>query len=156
MNQSNDSILSIKDFISSCSATSESLHKLLPVRLNDHTVLALVDSGNSFYNVLSSSVAKRINLRDYKPYTGSPVGTAAIGSSMDIVGVVPSIVFYLRDETGKEHAMSSRLVIIRDGIFVQTQFICTFCHFWVYLHNLRFICIIWYFLHNLIKFLQKL
>ena len=35
--------------------------------------------------------------------------------------------------------------ITRDGIFVQTQFICTFCHFWVYLHNLRFICIIWYF-----------
>ena len=113
MSQDNEGIFSIKDFISSCSSTSYNLHKLLPVKLKDHTVLALVDSGNSFYNVISSSVAKRINLHDYKPYTGSPVGTAAIGSSINIIGVVPSITFHLLDENGKEHAMSSRLVIVK-------------------------------------------
>ena len=103
----------VKDLISSCNATSANLHKLLPVKLHGHTVMALVDSGNSFYNALSLSVAKRINLRDYQPYTGSPVGTASIGSSINIVGVVPSIVFSLQDDSGKEHAMSSRLVIVK-------------------------------------------
>ena len=103
----------IKDLISSCNASSDNLHKLLPVKINEHTIMALVDSANSFYNVLSLSVAKQMNLRDYKPYTGSPVGTASIGSSIDIVGVIPSITFYLRDESGKEHGMSSRLVIVK-------------------------------------------
>ena len=103
----------IKDLISSCTTVSDNLHKLLSVKIRGHTIMALVDSGNSFYNALSLSVAKRMNLRDYKPYTGSPVGTASIGSSIDIVGVIPSITFYLRDESGKEHGMSSRLVVVK-------------------------------------------
>ena len=103
----------IKDLISSCNDTSVNLHKLIPVKLQGHTIMALVDSGNSFYNALSLSVAKRINLLNYQPYTGSPVGTASIGSSINIVGAVPSILFYLQDDSGKEHAMSSRLVIVK-------------------------------------------
>ena len=114
MSQPKDTLFSeVKDLISSCSATSANLHKLLPVKLHGHMIMALVDRGNSFYNALSLSVAKRINLRDYQPYTGSPVGTVSIGSSIDIVGVVPSISLQLQDDSGKEHAMTSRLVIVK-------------------------------------------
>ena len=102
-----------KDFISSCSSISASLHKFLPVKLCGRSVMALVDSGNSFYNALSLSVAKRVNLHDYQPYQGSPVGTASLGSSIDIVGIVPSIEFRLKDQDGKEHPMKSRLVIVK-------------------------------------------
>ena len=109
----NSSSSEVKDLISSCNATSANLYKLLPVKLHGQTIMALANSGNSFYNALSLSVAKRINLLDYQPYTGSPVGTASIGSSIDIVGVVPSITFYLQDDSGKEHAMSSGLVIVK-------------------------------------------
>ena len=113
MTQIVNSSSEIKDLISSCTTTSANLHKLLPVKIHGHTIMALVDSGNSFYNALSLSVAKRINLSDYQPYKGSPVGTASIGSSINIVGVVPSIVFHLQDDSGKEHAMTSRLVIVK-------------------------------------------
>ena len=75
--------------------------------------MALVDSGNSFCNALSLSVAKRIQLLDYQPYTGSPVGTASVGSSINIVGIVPSFNFHVQDDTGKEHVMPSRLVIVK-------------------------------------------
>ena len=75
--------------------------------------MALVDSGNSFYNALSSAVAKKIGLLQYKPYKGSPVGTASVGSSLNIVGVVPSIQLTLTDDTGKEHQLTSRLVVVR-------------------------------------------
>ena len=75
--------------------------------------MALVDSGNSFYNALSLSVAKRINLLEYQPYKGSPVGTASVGSSINIVGVIPSINFHIKYDTGKEHSMASRLVIVK-------------------------------------------
>ena len=97
----------IKDLISSCRTISASLYKLLPLKLNGHTVMALVDSGNSFCNALSLSVAKRIQLLDYQPYTGSPVGTASVGSSINIVGIVPSFNFHIQDDTGKEHVMPS-------------------------------------------------
>ena len=103
----------VKDLISSCRTVSASLYKLLPVKLNGRTVMALVDSGNSFCNALSLSVAKRIQLLDYQPYTGSPVGTASVGSSINIVGIFPSINFYIHDDTGKEHVMPSRLVIVK-------------------------------------------
>ena len=103
----------IKDLISSCRAVSASLYKLLPVKLNGCTVMALVDSGNSFCNALSLSVAKRIQLLDYQPYTGSPVGTASVGSSINIVGIFPSVNFHIQDDTGKEHVMPSRLVIVK-------------------------------------------
>ena len=103
----------IKELISSCRTISASLHKLLPVKLNGYTVMALVDSGNSFCNALSLSVAKRIHLLDYQPYTGSPVGTASVGSSINIVGIVPSFDLHVPDDTGKEHVMPSRLVIVK-------------------------------------------
>ena len=61
-----------KDLISSCRTIYASLHKLLPVRLNGRTVMALVDSGNCFCNALSLSVAKRIPIMDYQPYTALP------------------------------------------------------------------------------------
>ena len=102
-----------KDLISSCRTISSSLPKLFPVRLNGRTVMALVDSGNSFCNALSLSVAKKIPITDYQPYTGSPVGTASVGSSINIVGIVPSINFYIPDDTGKEHVLPSRLVLVK-------------------------------------------
>ena len=73
----------VKDLISSCRTVSASLYKLLPVKINERTIMALVDSGNSFCNALSLSVAKRIQLLNYQPYTGSPVGTASVGSSIN-------------------------------------------------------------------------
>ena len=103
----------VEDLISSCTTASATLHKLLPVKIRGHTVMALVDSGNSFYNALSLAVAKRINLSQYQPYKGSPVGTASIGSNLDIVGIIPSIAFNLTDHTDKEHPLTSRHVIIK-------------------------------------------
>ena len=103
----------VKDLVSSCRTISASLYKLLPVKINERTIMALVDSGNSFCNALSLSVAKRIQLLNYQPYTGSPVGTASVGSSINIVGTFPSINFHILDETGKEHVMPSRLVIVK-------------------------------------------
>ena len=116
MSQSVDKIFpqnDAKDLISSCRTISASLPKHLPVILNGRTVMALVDSGNSFCNALSLSVAKRIPLTDYQPYTGSPVGTASVGSSINIVGIVPSLNFYIQDDTGKEHVLPSRFVIVK-------------------------------------------
>ena len=101
----------IKDLISSWRTISASLYKLLPVKPNGHSAMALVDSGNSFCNALSLSVAKRIQLVDYQPYTGSPIGAASVGSSINIVGIVASFDFHIQDEIGKEHVMPSRLVI---------------------------------------------
>ena len=72
-----------------------------------------VDSGNSFYNALSRSVVKKIDLHDYEPYEGSPVGTASVGSSINIVGIIPSINLHLQDDTGKEYSFASRLVIVK-------------------------------------------
>ena len=107
------SVTDMKDLIGSLTSTSANLHKLLPVKINGHIVMSLIDSGNSFYNALSQSVAKRIGLVDYQPYKGSPVGTASIGSSINVVGIVPTINFRLTDETGKEHSLPSRLMIVK-------------------------------------------
>ena len=113
INKISSSTLEVKDLNSSCTTASANLHKLLPVKICGHTVMALVDSGNSFYNALSSSVAKRINLLEYQPYKGSPVGTASVGSSINIVVIIPSINFHIQDDTGKEHSLASRLVIVK-------------------------------------------
>ena len=102
-----------KDLISSYNINSATLIKLLPVKICGSIVTALVNSGNSFYNALSLAVAKRIGLLQYQPYKGSPVGTASVGSSLNIVGLIPSITFNLTDDTGKEHQLTSRLVIVK-------------------------------------------
>ena len=75
--------------------------------------MGLVDSGNSFYNAISLSVAKRIGFIYYQEYNGPPVGTASVGSSLDIVGLIHSTTFSLTDESGKEHKLTSRLVIVK-------------------------------------------
>ena len=102
-----------KDLISSCNINSAMLNKLLPVKICGSIVMALVDSGNSFYNALSLAVAKKTGLIKYQPYNGSPVGTASVGSSLNIVGLIQSINFNLTDDTGKEHKLTSRLVIVK-------------------------------------------
>ena len=76
-------------------------------------VLGLVDSGNSFYNAISLSVATKIGLTQYDKYQGPPVGTALVGSTLDIVGVVNKIGFGLTDESGQRHVINARLVIVR-------------------------------------------
>ena len=101
------------DFINSVNNKSASLSKLLPVSLRNSTVIGLVDRGNSFYNAISSAVATRIGLTYYQPYDGPLVGTAAVGSTLDVVGVIKSTTFTLTDESGKRHSFSSRLVIVK-------------------------------------------
>ena len=103
----------MKEFINSVTAKSASLSKLLPVRICNSTILGLVDSGNSFYNAMSSAVATRIGLTYYQPYKGPPVRTAALGSTLDIVGIIKNTTFTLIDESGKRHPFSSRLVIVK-------------------------------------------
>ena len=103
----------MRDLISSLHSKSTALNKLLPVKLCGSTVLGLVDSGNSFYNAISLAVANKIGLSDFDHYTGSPVGTALVGSTLDIVGIVNNITFGLIDESGQQHSISSRLVIVR-------------------------------------------
>ena len=103
-----------KDLISSCILNSATLTKLLPINICRSVVMALVDSGNGFYNALSSAVAKKFSLLQYQPYKGSPVGTASVGSSLNIVEVIPSIHFILTDDTGKEHQLTSRQVVAKD------------------------------------------
>ena len=102
-----------KDFIHSVSTKSASLSKLLPVRICNSTILGLVDSGNSFYNAISSAVATRIGLTYYQPYEGPPVGTAAIGSNLDIVGIIKNTTLSFTDKSGKSHSFPSRLVIVK-------------------------------------------
>ena len=102
-----------KDLISSCNTTSATLNKYLPIKICGSIVMGLVDSGNSFYNALSLAVAKKIGLTYYQPNNGSPVGTASVGSSLNIAGLIQSIIFSLIDDNGKEHKLTSRLVIVK-------------------------------------------
>ena len=102
-----------KDLVSSCTLNSAKLNKLIPVKICGSFVMALVDSGNSFYNALSLAVAKKIGLLQFELYKGSPVGTASVGSSLNIVGVIPSIQLTLTDDTSKEHQLTSRLIVVR-------------------------------------------
>ena len=103
----------VRDLVSSCSTNSATLNKLLPVKICGSTVLWLIDSGNSFYNAISLAVATKIGLTYYQPYDGPPVGTALAGSNLDVVGLIKSTTFSLIDESGKEHRLSSPLVIVR-------------------------------------------
>ena len=103
----------MRDLISSLHSKSTALNKLLPIKLCGSTVLGLVDSGNSFYNAISLAVANKIGLSDFDHYTGPPVGTTLVGSTLDIVGIVSNINFGLIDESGWQHLISSRLVIVR-------------------------------------------
>ena len=102
-----------QDLISSCNTTSAMFNKLLPVKICGFVVMGLVDSGNSIYNVISLAVAKRIGLTYSQSYNGPPVGTASVGSSLDIVGLIHSTTFSLTDESSKEHQLTSRLVIVK-------------------------------------------
>ena len=103
----------MKELISSFQSKSTALYKLLPVKLCGSIVLGFVDSGNSFYNVISLSVATKIGLNQYDEYQGPPVGTALVGSTLHIVGIVNKIEFGLTDESGQRHIINSRLVIVR-------------------------------------------
>ena len=103
----------IRDLISSLHSKSTALNKLLPVKICGFTVLGLVDSGNSFYNAISLAVANKIGLSNFNHYAGPPVGTALIGSTLDIVSIVDNITLGLTDESGRQHSISSRLVIVK-------------------------------------------
>ena len=103
------SINTAQDLISSCTITSATLNKLLPVKICGFIAMGLVNSGNSFYNAISLAVAKRIGLTYHQSYNGPPVGTASVGSSLDIV----RLTFSLTDESGSEHKLTLRLVIVK-------------------------------------------
>ena len=103
----------MKELISSFQSKSTALNKLLPVELCGSIVLGLVDSGNSFYNAISLSGANKIGLTNYDKYQGPPEGTALVGSTLDIVGIVNKIGFGLTDESGQWHVINARLVIVR-------------------------------------------
>ena len=96
----------MKELINSFNSKSTALNKLLPVKLCGSVVLGLVDSGNSFYNAISLSVATKIGLNHYDEYHGPPVGTALVGSTLDIVGIVNKIGFGLTDESGQHHVIT--------------------------------------------------
>ena len=102
-----------QDLISSCNTASATLNKLLPVKICGSIIMGLVNSGNSFYNAVSSAVAKKISLTYYQPYDGPPVGTASVGSNLHIVGLIHCTTFSLIDESEKEHKLISRLVIVK-------------------------------------------
>ena len=107
------SVRELKELISSFESKSTALNKFLPVKLSGSVVLGLVDSGNSFYNAVSLSVATKIGLSQYDKYFGPPVGTALVGSTLDIVGVINKIGFGITDEFGRRHVINGRLVIVR-------------------------------------------
>ena len=107
------SVREMKELINSFQSKSTALNKLLPVKLCGSMVLGLVDSGNSFYNAISLSVATKIGLTHYDKYQGPPVGTALVGSTLDIVGIINKIGFGLTDESGQRHVINARLVIVR-------------------------------------------
>ena len=102
-----------RDLISSCNTTPATLNKLLLVKICGSVIMGLVDSGNRFYNAISLAVAKKIGLTYYQPYDGLPVGTASVGSNLDIVGLIHSTTFSLIDESEEEYKLTSRLVIIK-------------------------------------------
>ena len=102
-----------QDLISSCNHTSATLNKLLPVKIFGFVIIGLVDSSNSFHNAILLAVAKKIGLTYYHPYKGPLVGTASVGSSLDIVRLIHSTTFSLTNESGKEHKLTSWLVIVK-------------------------------------------
>ena len=99
--------------INALSSKAKDYRKLVPVRLKGHTVLALVDSGNSFYNAISLAVAKRIGLSDFKPYDGPPVGTAQTGSHLDIVGIANRTPLSFQAEEGNEVKFMTKFIIVQ-------------------------------------------
>ena len=107
------SVRKMKELINSFQSKSTALNKLLPVKLCGSMVLGLVNSGNSFYNAISLSVATKIGLTQYDKYQGPPVGTALVGSTLDIVSIINKIGFGLTDESGQCHVINARLVIVR-------------------------------------------
>ena len=107
------SVREMKELLNSLQSKSTALNKLLPVKLCGSVVLGLVDSGNTFYNAISLSVAVKIGLNQYDEYEGPPVGTALVGSTLDIVGIANKVRFGLTDESGQRHVINSRLVIVR-------------------------------------------
>ena len=109
----NSSTKEVWDLISSCNTASATLKKLLPVKICGSIVLGLVDSGNSFYNTISSAVAAKMGLTYYQPCDGPPVGTGSVGSKLDIIRLIHSTTFSLTDESGEEHKLTSRLVIAK-------------------------------------------
>ena len=114
----------MRDLISSLHSKSTALNKLLPVWLCGSTVIGLVDSGNSFYNAISLAVANKIGLSNFHHYTGPPVATALVGSTLDIVGIINITLGHI-DESGRQHSISSRLVIVRHlscGLNISLQF----------------------------------
>ena len=113
----------MKELISSFQSKSTALNILLSVKLCGSIVLGWVDSGNSFYDAISLSVATKIGLDRYDKYQGPPIGTALVGSTLDIVGrIVNKIGFGLTNESGQRHVINSRLVIV-DICLVDSTFL---------------------------------
>ena len=87
--------------------------KYLPVHIQKHTVLALVDSGNGIGNAISAALAKFLKIRAKHKYTGPMVGTAKKGQTLDIVGIIPKFHFKLTDSSQRQHAFTSPLLIVK-------------------------------------------
>ena len=120
---SSDEVL---QFVRALQARSADYNKVIPVRLNGHEVLALVDSGNTFWNAISSAVARTIGLECKSKYKGPPIGTAKNGESLAIVGLTDTVPMTFVDETGTGHNFSTRLVVVNhlsNGLNISLPFL---------------------------------
>jgi hypothetical protein len=70
---------------------SDSLCKYLPIRINNYTCSALVDSDNVWRNVISKDFAfnqMKLTEADLRPLSTKTIGTAKDGASMRVLGEV--------------------------------------------------------------------
>ncbi len=76
-------------YVASLSAQSNKYCKYLPVSVNNSNTAALIDSGNLWGSVISTSFFLRLGLTrdDLRPARATTVGTAKAGASMQIWGV---------------------------------------------------------------------
>ena len=90
--------------------------KYLPVQIQDHIILALVDSGNGIGNAISATLAKHLKIRIEKPYSGPTVGTAKRGQTLNIKGSIPKFYFNLIDSRNHLHEFNSPLLIVKASL----------------------------------------
>jgi hypothetical protein len=70
---------------------SDEFCKYLPIRINNYTCSALVDSGNIWRNAISKDFAfnqMKLTEADIRPLSTKTIGTAQSGASMRVLGEV--------------------------------------------------------------------
>ena len=89
-------------------------HRFLPVTIKGHDCSALIDSGNTWRNVISVSMMKRLGyaLDDLMPLKDVGISTARSGDQLEILGELPH---YIEMQLGNtDIVLPTKPVVLRD------------------------------------------